>query len=424
MNNNNTKPLYNGEIPEDWEVKRLKDVAEAKGGYAFDSKKFKDTGMYQVVKMSNLYDNTLDLDRSSSYLDEADLSLLEKESTLEKDDIIMTLTGTTGKRDYGYSYQITKETRLLLNQRIAKISLKNSDSKYLFYAIKTNQFLDQFFYTAKGGTGNQANVGISDLLSLKILIPPLPEQRAIAQVLSTWDTAISKTQALIAQKELRKKWLMQNLLTGKKRLPAFAKASAGKEGVEEAWEERHLGEMFAERNETKFFDLPLLSVGASGIYPQSDSIKKDTSNEDKSKYKRIYPGDIGYNTMRMWQGRSALSDLEGIVSPAYTIVTPREKADSIFFSYLFKTPKLMNLFWRNSQGLVDDTLNCKFKDFEIIKVKLPNTKEEQTAIAQVLQAADKEIQLLKTKTERLREQKKGLMQVLLTGKKRLTIKQN
>ncbi|HAD13038.1 MAG TPA: restriction endonuclease subunit S, partial [Saprospirales bacterium] len=76
---------------------------------------------------------------------------------------------------------------------------------------------------------------------------------------------------------------------------------------------------------------------------------------------------------------------------------------------------------RNSQGLVDDTLNCKFRDFSIVKVLLPQTKEEQTAIARVLQAADKEIALLKAKAEKLREQKKGLMQVLLTGKVRLTL---
>ena len=202
---------------------------------------------------------------------------------------------------------------------------------------------------------------------------------------------------------------MQNLLTGKKRLKGFVGE----------WNEIHLGEMFTERNETKFYDLPLLSIGQNGVYPQDESIKKDTSNEDKSKYKRICPGDIGYNTMRMWQGRSALSELEGIVSPAYTVVTPKKNTDSLFFSYLFKTSKMTNLFWRNSQGLVDDTLNCKFKDFSIIKAILPQTKEEQNAIAQVLQAADTEIQLLKTKTERLKEQKKGLMQILLTGKKRL-----
>ena len=82
---------------------------------------------------------------------------------------------------------------------------------------------------------------------------------------------------------------------------------------------------------------------------------------------------------------------------------------------------MTNLFWRNSQGLVDDTLNCKYKDFSIVKVVLPQTKEEQTAIAQVLQAADKEISLLKAKAGKLSEQKKGFMQMLLTGKKRLML---
>lgn len=255
-------------------------------------------------------------------------------------------------------------------------------------------------------------VSKTNLSKVKLPLPPHKEQEEIAYILSLMDTAINKNNLLIAKRELKIKWLMQILLTGKKKLKGFAGE----------WKEFHLGEMFTERTETKYFDLPLLSVGASGIYPQADSIKKDTSNEDKSKYKRICIGDIGYNTMRMWQGRSALSQLEGIVSPAYTIVTPKKNADSLFFSYLFKTPKLMNLFWRNSQGLVDDTLNCKFKDFEIVKVNLPKTKEEQTAIAKVLQAADTEIKLLKTRTDKLREKKKGLMQQLLTGKKRLTIK--
>ncbi len=248
---------------------------------------------------------------------------------------------------------------------------------------------------------------LGDFPFLKI---PLSEQQAIARVLSTIDSAIQKNNQLIAQKELRKKWLMQQLLTGKKRLRGF----------EGAWKEYHLGEMFQERDETKYNGLPLLSVGASGIYPQSESIKKDSSNADKSKYKRIYPGDIGYNTMRMWQGRSALSNLEGIVSPAYTVVTPKENANSLFFAYLLKTPKLMHLFWSKSQGLVDDTLNCKFKDFALVKVYLPN-KKEQTAIAQVLQTADQEIQLLKAKADKMKEQKKGMMQVLLTGKKRLKL---
>jgi type I restriction enzyme S subunit len=294
-------------------------------------------------------------------------------------------------------------------QTTARIAVDNNkaDSSYCYYFLSSGFGKKLTYQNIKGGAQPGLNCG--DIEYFEIYLPPLPEQKAISQVLSTADVTIQTTEKLIAQKELRKKWLMQQLLTGKKRLKGFSGE----------WREMTLGEMFCERNETKYYDLPLLSIGQNGVYPQDESVKKDTSNEDKSKYKRICPGDIGYNTMRMWQGRSALSELEGIVSPAYTVVTPKNNADSIFFSYLFKVPKMTNLFWRNSQGLVDDTLNCKYKDFSIVKVFLPQTKAEQTAIAQVLQAADKEISLLMAKAEKLREQKKGLMQQLLTGKKRL-----
>src|SRR5690606_33324298 len=109
-----------------------------------------------------------------------------------------------------------------------------------------------------------------------------------------------------------------------------------------------------------------------------------------------------------WQGRSALSNLEGIVSPAYTIVTPKSQSNPLYFAYLFKTPRLMNLFWRNSQGLVNDTLNCKFKDFSLVKTELPSLKE-QTAIAGILNTANGEIDLEKQRLQELKDQKKGLM---------------
>lgn len=299
---------------------------------------------------------------------------------------------------------------LCTNQSVAAIlPAPDFSEEYLYYNL---EFRYDELRQLSTGDGGRGGLNLNIINSVQIPLPPLSEQRAIAKVLSAADAAIHATEKLIAQKELRKKWLMQQLLTGKKRLKGF----------EGEWKEVPLGEMFAERNETKYFDLHLLSIGQNGVYPQDESVKKDTSNEDKSKYKRICPGDIGYNTMRMWQGRSALSGLEGIVSPAYTVVTPKKNADSLFFSYLFKMPKMTNLFWRNSQGLVDDTLNCKFKDFSIVKVMLPQSKEEQTAIAQVLQTADKEISLLKAKAEKFREQKKGLMQQLLTGRVRLKIK--
>ena len=165
--------------------------------------------------------------------------------------------------------------------------------------------------------------------------------------------------------------------------------------------------------------MPLLSItGDKGVIYQSESDKRDISNEDKSKYKRICPNDIGYNTMRMWQGRSALSELEGIVSPAYTIVTPKVTIDVRFMAMLIQQPRIVYGFWTHSQGLVSDTLNCKYPDFCQVRVTIPS-KKEQTAIANFFIQIDKEIEIQKQKLAALQEQKKGLMQVLLTGKKRI-----
>ena len=183
------------------------------------------------------------------------------------------------------------------------------------------------------------------------------------------------------------------------------------------WKACKLGACFKERKETNP-DLPLLAITSDrGVIPRDEVERKDTSNADKSKYKRIAPGDIGYNTMRMWQGVSAVSTLEGIVSPAYTICTPRKGHSSSFFGYLFKYPPMIHLFHRFSQGLVSDTLNLKFRHLSQVKANVPS-ETEQTRIAAVLSACDRGIELLKKKQEKLKEQKKGLMQKLLTGEVR------
>lgn len=259
------------------------------------------------------------------------------------------------------------------------------------------------------GSAGQKRVPADSISSYKIPVPPLSEQQKIAEVLSTWDKAIEKQSQLIEKLELRKKGLMQQLLTGKKRLPGFSSE----------WKTMKLGELFDERNETNMPALPLLSITANkGIILQTESEKKNTSNDDKSKYKRICPNDIGYNTMRMWQGRCALSKLEGIVSPAYTIIIPHNNINPYYMEMLFKQPFMVYRFWTHSQGLVNDTLNCKFPSFSQVKVIIPDLKE-QNAIIEILLSCDTEITLANQRFESLRQQKKGLMQVLLIGKNRV-----
>lgn len=277
----------------------------------------------------------------------------------------------------------------------------------MFYLHSQKNRLLELVDSAGHGTGRLD----TDLLkSFPVVVPPLPEQTAIASLLSTWVLAIEKTERLIAAKEKQKKSLMQSLLTGKQKIMGFQKP----------WSEFHLGELFKERSERGNEVLPLISITReNGIIPRNED-RKDTSNEDKSKYLRICPGDIGYNTMRMWQGVSALSALEGIVSPAYTICTPKKGVDGEFMANLFKLPRIINLFYRHSQGLTSDTWNLKYHHFQEIKVTIPEI-EEQKAIARTLKACDEELDLLKKQADAYRRQKRGLMQKLLTGEWRVKV---
>lgn len=250
-------------------------------------------------------------------------------------------------------------------------------------------------------------INTKTVLSQIVFLPPLPEQQKIAAILSTQDKVIELKEKLLAQKQQQKKYLMQQLLTGKKRLPGFC----------EKWTRKQLGELFENRVEINRSDLGLLAITSTrGILPRDCLDLKDNSSEDKSKYLRICPGDIGYNTMRMWQGVSAYSEYEGIVSPAYTILAPMEGVYSRYFAYLFKTQSVIFSFYRFSQGLVDDTRNLKYENFKKISVSIPSKVAEQRAIVQTLSTADHEIDLLQKSIEAEKQKKKALMQLLLTGK--------
>ena len=260
-------------------------------------------------------------------------------------------------------------------------------------------------YSFVEGTAQQV-LSFKKLGSLKYCLPSLPEQQEIAEILSAQDKLIALKEKLIEEKKRQKKALMQQLLTGKKRLPGFSGE----------WVDVKLGDIFAERVETSCQGLELLSVtGINGVVPRSTIETKDNSSEDKSKYLKICKGDIGYNTMRMWQGVSALSDYEGIVSPAYTILVPSEKISAKYFSYLFKMHAVIFLFYRFSQGIVDDTRSLKYHEFAKLHLNVPSDKCEQEAIAEILTVSDKELEILQKDLDQEKQKKKALMQLLLTG---------
>jgi type I restriction enzyme S subunit len=287
----------------------------------------------------------------------------------------------------------------------------NIDSVFAYYFFKSKPILHRLKSYSFGITGDRLRLYYKDFASILVSLPPFPEQKKIAEILSSWEEAIEQTRNLIEAKRRRKKALMQQLLTGKRRLAGF----------NNKWKEFALGKLFNERVEPNNHHLPLLAItGNRGIIPAEEIDRRDSSSADKSRYKKIMPGDIGYNTMRMGQGVSAVSKLEGIVSPAYTVCIPKDDVDADFMGYLFKYPPIIHLFWRHSQGLVSDTLNLKFPHFAKVKVRIPSIVE-QRSIVNVLSDSDREILIHEKKLSALEKQKRGLMQKLLTGEIRVKI---
>ena len=166
---NNAPALRFSEFTEGWVMKKLGEVVEFKAGYAFKSEDMlSEKSTYQLLKMSNVYQSELRLDRNPSYWKVIDAK--QKEFLLKKGDSILTLTGTVGKRDYGYSVSIKEDDKYLLNQRLVLLREKKGKSinGFISHILANERFLFYFFGEAKGGTGNQTNVGTEDVKNIQI----------------------------------------------------------------------------------------------------------------------------------------------------------------------------------------------------------------------------------------------------------------
>lgn len=180
------------------------------------------------------------------------------------------------------------------------------------------------------------------------------------------------------------------------------------------WKLIRLGDVLLERNEKASGSEELLSVTQSeGIIKQSDSAKRDSSSSIKKNYKKVHVGDIAYNSMRMWQGAEGLSQYDGIISPAYTVLKS-DNANMAFFEILFKSPYALNMFRRHSQGLTSDTWNLKYDKFSKISLAVP-CEEEQEQIVQLFSAISEKINIKREKIKNLESRRKTLIEQIFLG---------
>ena len=282
----------------------------------------------------------------------------------------------------------------------AHVLRANGNSYFLFASLEHK---DIRRWTQLAGASRKKLLKDS-MLKITINMPSLAEQQKIAEFLSTIDTVIEKQKETVSAWEERKKGVMQKLFSQEVRF----KADDGSEFPE--WEEKKLGEVFAERTERSKGGESLLSVTiAQGIVKQSETDKRNIASENKSNYKIVKKNDLAYNTMRMWQGAEGVSEYDGIVSPAYTVITALDGNNSYFFETMFKQTFMLQVFQRYSQGLTSDTWNLKFPAFSEIKCQIP-CEDEQNKIVECVAVLNEVIEKQKATLAAWEELKKGLLQ--------------
>ncbi len=202
---------YTNQLPEGWKWVKLGEVADIINGYAFKSGSFKNEGKFQVVKIGNVRPGNLRLEERQAFVDDIEQSILNR-AQLKKNDLVISLTGTRKKRDYGYVAMVTNENKLLLNQRLAIIRLhKEYISKYFLYLLRMDLFLDQFFRNETGNVG-QGNVGINGIRDSVIPVPSHSMQTQIVEEIEKRFSEADNLEKAIDESLIKSETLRQSIL--------------------------------------------------------------------------------------------------------------------------------------------------------------------------------------------------------------------
>lgn len=288
---------------------------------------------------------------------------------------------------------------------------ENLDPRFAAYLFKTPRMIHSFWAYSYGLTNDRLRLYPKDALKVPVDIPPLPEQKKIAEILQTWDKAIETSEALLATARTQKRALMQTLLTGKRRFPEF-------EGQD--WREVRLGEvaeifMGSSPKSSAYNDegigLPLIQ-GNADIKNGRSAPRSHTSEITTT----CRQGDI-LLSVRAPVGTVAISDHEACVGRGVAVIRPRQATDCTWLKHVMFS--LEDKWASVSQGSTFEAVNSK--DIKGFTVSVSYNVDEQRMIGAVLETSELECLAITGKIEKLRTEKKALMQQLLTGKRRVVV---
>ena len=347
-----------------------------------------------------------------------------KRSVVRTGDIVFSLRGNIGET----SIVPPELDGANLTQGTARISLRHEYvNEYVRSALEEHSVRKHIDAVAKGSTFRE--ITIEDLRKVRIALAPQHEQGRIAEMRIEWDRAIEEVGRLVEGKLMRKRGLMQQLLTGRTRFKEFVKGS-GKVKTRygdfpKDWSQVHMGDIADEVGVKNGggHALPVLSCTKHrGLVNSLEYFGKQMFSADTSTYKVVRRGDFAYATNHVEEGSIGYQGLHdaALISPMYTVFRTRAGVDHSFFFKLVKTELYRHIFEVNTSGSIARRGGLRWDEFALIKVFLP-TLPEQERIAAVLETCDREIVLLEKQLVALKEQKRGLMQKLLTGEVRVKV---
>jgi len=380
-------------VPNEWEILSLSQVSKV-----IDCKHrtphYVESGI-PLISPGTIKWGALDLTSPTKRVTEDEYQSLMDHCTVEIGDLVMSRNQSVGVLSF-----VDSMKPFVLGQDTVLIKAEKSDSKYLFYKIQSEEVQKRIVRLAGGSTFTRIN--LADIRKLILECPPLVEQKKIAQILSTWDQAISTTEKILENSQQQKKALMQQLLTGKKRL-----LDENGRSFSEEWQSGHLvdiakiskGKALSSKD-LKSGSYPVIAGGKTSPYTHSEYTHENVITVSAS---GAYAGYVAFYPYKIWA-----SDC--------SVVSNKIGSDINFIYQLLIS--MQTIIYSLQSGGAQPHIYPK--DIESLKVLIPPLVEQQK-IAKFFAVVDQEIDTLQKKLECLKQEKKALMQQLLTGKKRVKV---
>ena len=399
-----------GVIPQSWEVRTLEALGEFKNGINKDKQDFGHG--FPFVNLMDVFG--IPKVSTNSNIGLVNSSLGERETYALQSGDVLFVRSSVKPEGVGLTTLILED---LPNTVFSGFLIRYRDKGVFALEFKEHCFHEAGFRSrliASSTVSANTNISQGSLKSLKFAFPPnKSEQRAIAEALSDVDGLLAALDALIAKKRAIKQAAMQQLLTGKTRLPGFSGT----------WETKKISEVATYCNEKNSLaeNLPVLTCSKHlGFVDSLSYFKNQIFSKDLSGYKIIKRGQIGYPANHIEEGSIGLQDIYDValVSPIYVVCSPKEGINSYFLHRLLKLDRYRQEFAIATTSSVDRRGSLRWPIFSELVVNLPYI-DEQEAIAAVLSDMDTEIAVLERRLDKTKAIKQGMMQELLTGRVRL-----